>query len=288
MKDATAAPAGKRPFASLRVRLLPALILGLCGLGIAYAGGLAFLAAVTAVIAVMTYELHRMTGGGKLRPSGVVAIVAVIAVGIALALGGAIAGLIAVGAGAVATALAAALLRDAAVWRTAGVVYLGVCGVAIVWLRWRDADGLPAIFWLFVVVWATDVGAYLVGSAIGGPRLVPRLSPSKTRAGALGGIMVGTAFGVAIAWLFGLVEVLSSLPDLGIAALASLALSLVAQLGDLLESTVKRRFGVKDSGTLIPGHGGALDRLDSLSLGAPIAAFATWVGGGVPIAWVWS
>lgn len=288
MKDATAAPADKRPFASLRIRLLPAFVLGLFGLGIAYLGGPAFLAAATAVVALMTYELARMIGGGRLGPSGVVAIIAVIAVGIALALGDVVVALIVIGGGAVATGLAATVRREAPWWRAASVAYLGACCVAIVWLRSSTLDGLAAVVWLFVVVWATDIGAYLVGSAIGGPRLVPRLSPNKTRSGALGGIVVGVAIGIAIAWLLGQIEVLALPPDLGLAALSSLVLSVVAQLGDLLESTVKRRFGVKDSGTLIPGHGGALDRLDSLSLAAPAAAVATWIGGAVPLAWTWS
>lgn len=286
MKDATAAPADKRPFASLRIRLLPAFVLGLFGLGIAYLGGPAFLAAATAVVALMTYELTRMIGGGHLGPSGVVAILAVIAVGIALALGDAVVALIVVGGGTVATGLAAAVRRESPWWRAASVAYLGACCVAIVWLRL--SDGLAAVIWLFVVVWATDIGAYLMGSAVGGPRLVPRLSPNKTWSGALGGIVVGVAVGAAIAWLLGQVEVLALPPDLGLAALSSLVLSVVAQLGDLLESTVKRRFRVKDSGTLIPGHGGALDRLDSLSLAAPAAAVATWIGGAVPLAWTWS
>ncbi|MER9183789.1 phosphatidate cytidylyltransferase, partial [Mesorhizobium sp. M0767] len=121
---------------------------------------------------------------------------------------------------------------------------------------------------LFAVVWATDIFAYFVGRSIGGPRLAPSISPGKTRSGALGGVVGGVVAGLLLAAVAGT----GNLVVLGVVALV---LSIVAQAGDLFESWVKRRHGRKDSGTLIPGHGGIMDRVDGLVA----AAFALYVIG---------
>ncbi|WP_119419232.1 phosphatidate cytidylyltransferase [Desertibaculum subflavum] len=159
------------------------------------------------------------------------------------------------------------LTRDqGAVWIVAGLVYVLVPCFALAWFR--EATGWIAALWLFVAVWASDTGAYLFGRMIGGPKLWPAVSPNKTWAG-----LGGAAFGAALVGLIGSFVVPGA--DLRLIA-AGVGIGLLGQAGDLFESHVKRRAGAKDSGTLIPGHGGALDRLDSLLFVAPAAAFVLW------------
>jgi phosphatidate cytidylyltransferase len=143
----------------------------------------------------------------------------------------------------------AATRRIAAGW---GFIYVAIPAFALLVLSWAYA-GL--VFWVMVVTWATDIFAYFAGRAIGGPKLAPRVSPNKTWAGLIGGAAGAGLAGWGIAWLFDL-----GFPFQWLGAL----MALVAQAGDLYESWVKRRAGVKDSGTLLPGHGGVLDRLDGL------------------------
>ena len=153
-----------------------------------------------------------------------------------------------------------------------GVVYVGLPILSLLLIR-RQHDpgpdlatyrGLIYTLWTLALVWATDIGAYFAGRAIGGPKLAPRLSPNKTWAGLVGGVLLAALFGAAMHRSYGLPLRLT---------LATPALAVVAQAGDLYESWLKRRAGVKDSGTLIPGHGGVLDRLDGLVPVAPLAAF---------------
>src|SRR5215468_347717 len=124
-------------------------------------------------------------------------------------------------------------------------------GAPVYRLRVVPDDGRVAVFWLLGIVWATDIGAYAAGRALGGPRLAPRVSPNKTWAGLAGGVVGAALAGAAVA-------AAGSAPVGGL-ALAGGVLAVVAQAGDLGESLAKRRFGVKDTGTLIPGHGGLLD-----------------------------
>lgn len=136
-----------------------------------------------------------------------------------------------------------------------GMVYIGIPSFALLVIAWAD---VYLVFWLMLVTWATDIFAYFAGRSIGGPKLAPKISPNKTWAGLIGGMAGAAVVGALAAWLFG---ISAELPDfLWLGA----PMGLLAQLGDLYESRVKRRLGVKDSGTLLPGHGGALDRLDGL------------------------
>lgn len=146
-----------------------------------------------------------------------------------------------------------------------GVPYVGLAGIALIWLRGDGQAGRANVLFLVLLVWASDVGAYAAGRLIGGPRLAPLVSPSKTWAGALGGLAAAALVGAVFASVIGAGGV-------GRAALAAALLAIACQAGDLLESWAKRRFGVKDSGRLIPGHGGLLDRLDGLLAAAPAAA----------------
>jgi len=163
-------------------------------------------------------------------------------------------------------------------WRTlrpAGLAYVLLAGVAIVWLRGDPVAGRADVLFLLFVVWADDIGAYLVGRWIGGPRLAPRISPGKTWSGSAGGLLAAMATGLFAAHL------LSGAAPWRAVVIAAV-LGAVAQAGDLLESLVKRRLQVKDSGHLIPGHGGLFDRLDGMLAAAPVAALlALTLGRGV-------
>lgn len=146
--------------------------------------------------------------------------------------------------------------RDKVVWIIVGACYITVPILALTWVRLGVDNGLGLTLWLFVSVWATDTGAYVCGRMIGGPKLIPKVSPNKTWAGAIGGVVWAMMVG-------GLYAVWSAHSVVGLVA-CSIALSVIAQAGDLWESWIKRCFGAKDSGALIPGHGGLLDRVDGL------------------------
>ena len=174
--------------------------------------------------------------------------------------------------------VAAQARHERGLWVALGVIYIAVPCLAFVWIRHSALFGLWSLVWLFAVVWATDSTAYVAGSALGGPRLAPAISPSKTWAGAVGGLVAGVAATAILAHLLGIVAIWPFLA-------AGLVLSLLTQCGDLAESILKRTFGVKDASDLIPGHGGALDRLDGLifaTLG--LAAYMQQTGQS-PIAW---
>ena len=162
--------------------------------------------------------------------------------------------------------------------RLAGALYIGLALVRLVWLRHRPG-GLGATALLLGAVWATDIGAYLAGRFVGGRRLAPSISPGKTWSGAVGGLGAALLAGV---WL----GRLAGLPPGRAAGLAAL-LSIAAQAGDLLESAAKRRCGVKDSGRLIPGHGGLLDRVDGILAAAPVLAAVIYGLGLENGSWNW-
>ncbi len=164
-----------------------------------------------------------------------------------------IAAVLLVGLGALAATIFAP--RGRRFWVTAGIGYAGCMMLAPMLLRADTAYGLSAMLLLFAIVWSTDVFAYLAGRAIGGPKLAPRISPKKTWSGAIAGTVGAILVAVVVANFLGPF-------DKGTFAIIALLLSIMAQLGDLFESWVKRQFGAKDAGHLIPGHGGAMDRLD--------------------------
>lgn len=152
----------------------------------------------------------------------------------------------------------------------AGLVYAAVPAAALVWLRLRPAGLIDALF-LLVIVWMTDIGAYLVGRLAGGPRLAPAISPGKTVSGGVGGLVIGVIAGLVVV-------------RTPAAIVPAVIISLVSQAGDLGESALKRRLGVKDSGRTIPGHGGLFDRLDGVLAAAPVAAvLAMLAQGGLPL-----
>lgn len=162
--------------------------------------------------------------------------------------------------------------QDAVSWCVAGVIYLSWSCIAFAWLLKSDPIGLVGIFWLLFVVWGTDTGAYFAGRTFGGPKLAPRFSPNKTWSGLIGGAVVAAVVGlVASQWL-------PSIP-FWILVFGSAVLAVVAQVGDLFESSLKRRFDAKDASNLIPGHGGLLDRVDGLLAASLAVAAVLWLGG---------
>ncbi|HKU54071.1 MAG TPA: phosphatidate cytidylyltransferase [Rhizomicrobium sp.] len=166
--------------------------------------------------------------------------------------------------GTVASYIWASRNDDNPLWHAGGVLYIGLPSMALVGLRVFPLQPALIVLGLFMIVWATDTGALVFGKLLGGPKIAPRLSPGKTWAGTLGGsITAAMVYGLYIA-LFGF--------DAETAMLFAFAFSFVAHAGDLFESLVKRRFGLKNSGGLIPGHGGILDRVDSLFAASMVMA----------------
>ncbi|HYI28011.1 MAG TPA: phosphatidate cytidylyltransferase [Bradyrhizobium sp.] len=159
-------------------------------------------------------------------------------------------------------------------WLAAGVGYAAVLLFAPLILRRDPVLGFAAIAFLFAVVWVTDIAAYFAGRALGGPKLWPAVSPKKTWSGAIGGTLAGIVAAILTVKLLGV----SVSPML---VLVAGLLSVVAQAGDLLESAVKRHFGAKDAGSIIPGHGGVMDRLDGFLTAAAAAAMVGLIRGGL-------
>ena len=154
-------------------------------------------------------------------------------------------------------------------WQLGGFVYALVPALALLWIRERAPHDMLLLLWVFIVTWSTDIGAYFAGRAIGGPKLAPTLSPNKTWAGLIGGMMAAALLGGWWANFTGQSPVLLWLAP---------PFAIGAQVGDLFESGLKRRAGVKDSGTILPGHGGVMDRLDGLVMVASLTALAVMAG----------
>lgn len=267
-----APPVVETAWAGITPRVISAAVLAPIALLAAYAGGLTFAALVAAFASVMTWEWARLTGEGRFGGEGIMLVAAVAAaLGTGL-ISGPFMGVAVAGAGAVAAA--AALRRmgaDHPDWAAAGIVYIVVPALSLIWLRTQVGMGFVAVTWLFGVVWATDAAAYFAGRRWGNALLAPTVSPRKTWAGAIGGLAAALAVSAAAAPF---VAPLHPIPLIVLGGIVSVA----GQLGDLFESLVKRRFGVKDASDIIPGHGGALDRADSLMAAAPVAALALLSG----------
>lgn len=156
-------------------------------------------------------------------------------------------------------------------WIGFGVFYLTIASVALYWLRVQTVpNGFVLVLFLLVCVWASDIGAYFVGRSVGGPKIFPSISPNKTWSGSLGGVAIAGLCAAAFKPAFGLNGSYFGL------VVVAVGLSAVSQAGDAFESALKRKFQIKDSGNIIPGHGGVLDRLDALLLAAPVMAAFIW------------
>jgi phosphatidate cytidylyltransferase len=154
-------------------------------------------------------------------------------------------------------------------WAVSGFLYAMVISLVPPAVRDQPGIGLAWLLWMFAVVWATDIAAYFTGRRLGGPKLWPRVSPKKTWSGFIGGLVAGTVAGVAV--MAAAARLGADIPDLSVIALVSAISSAASQLGDLGESALKRRFDVKDSSHLIPGHGGVMDRVDGFWAVAALA-----------------
>lgn len=259
----------------MRLRLMSAAVLIPIVIGTAYMGGLWFLALSLAIGAAVLYEWLHMVGAGKMMTVRIVGWVALVGIGVLaqeMPLPVALAG-VAIAAG---ISAAAGALQKSPVslrWVAAGTVYAGLAVVSLVALR-KGADGFGAVIFVFLIAWASDTMAFFVGRKVGGPKLWPSVSPSKTWSGAIGGFVAAMLFAALVGNLLDVRFAAGTLLAAGLVAIA-------AQLGDLLKSAAKRRFSIKDAGTLIPGHGGVMDRVDGLMaaalvsvlLGAAMAAF---------------
>jgi phosphatidate cytidylyltransferase len=266
----------------LLLRLGSALVLAPLAIGVAYLGGWVFAAFWGIAAVVVIWEWTTMVAGLDRRSVLMTGIVAV-APSVALAASSAGAGdeLRHLRFAAAAIVLMVGILACAAIaprqrgsWVAAGVPYAGAMGLAPIVLRSDVEYGFVAIIFLFAVVWMTDIVAYFVGRAVGGPKLAPRLSPNKTWSGSIGGLAGAVLAAVLVVHLVGAGSVLAAI-------VIAIALSIVAQMGDLFESAIKRRFGAKDTGSLIPGHGGLMDRLDGFVAAAVLACVIGLAHGGI-------
>jgi phosphatidate cytidylyltransferase len=262
---------------SLVPRIVTGLVLVAVALAAVWLGGAVFAALVAAATVVMFAEwavMQRLARGvrvaGLALLAGVVVLMQIVTPGEALmALAGG-AGLLGLFAG--------RLHKGWGFWTASGVLYAGLPAISLIWLRGLPF-GFQATVFLLLCVWSADIVAFFTGRAIGGPKLAPSISPNKTWSGAIGGIVGAMVIGGGAA-AFWLAQIGGARAPLFVALAGGLAG--LSVLGDLFESGLKRRAGVKDSGTLLPGHGGVLDRLDGLVpvavAGAAIFAQTGWAG----------
>lgn len=241
---------------NLQLRALTAVVLGAFTLWLTYIGGVGFTLLMVAMGAAIFYEWTQLAAK-RLNKIGVIIGWFVMA-GIAAMLILDEQALIII-----AVLLAASLIlaiftfKNSSGWLAGGLLYAGFPMIALSLLRGDEPFGFTAIIFLFAVVWSTDIAAYFTGRSLGGPKLAPKFSPNKTWSGAVGGVAAAVAGGIFVASL-------TAEPGGFTVPLLALSLSIVSQLGDLGESWVKRQFGAKDSGSLLPGHGGVMDRADGL------------------------
>lgn len=236
------------------LRIVTAAALAIIAFAAAWAGVLPFAAVVLAIAVLMSWEWS-----GLVRGEGVDITLAVHGLAVAAAVALSAFGMAALGVAAlvIGTIIVLALEFGARpVLSAAGVLYAGLPAVALIWLRGSEPLGFQAVLFIVLVVVATDTAAFIAGRLLGGPRLAPAVSPNKTWSGLLGGLSAAAAAAAAFAYAIGA----------PIAALAAtgLVMGLIAQLGDLAESAMKRAFDVKDASQLLPGHGGFMDRMDGL------------------------
>ncbi len=268
------AEAPPRQLTNLQLRVISAVLLGVGVLAVTLLDGIVFRLLAAAIAVAIFYEWSRMVRPRVGRGLGLLPDILVLAFAAVLVGGSATPLLLAAAGGFAALCAAAALWRRRGAWESAGLAYAMLSGLALALVRDSDQSGLLATLFLFAVVWATDIFAYFVGRAVGGAKLAPAISPGKTWSGALGGAVGGVVAGLIVA--------LASGTGAGIGVLAAaVVLSVVSQAGDLFESWVKRRNGVKDFSRIIPGHGGVMDRVDGLVAAAIALWLIGWMGGSV-------
>ena len=254
---------------NLVMRIAVAAVLIPLAVAIAYAGGWLWTALVTLAAIGLFVEWLAIVGLAGATRVTVPGVAALAITGLCFAIGRFDAALIVLSVGFVAVASIAPERRG---WAAAGFLYAAAAEIASVLVRLDPVKGFAALMFVLLIVWVTDSGGYFAGRGIGGPKLWPRVSPKKTWAGAAGGFAASLAVAVGFAAF--------DLGRIGPLLMLSGALSVVSQLGDLFESAVKRRFGVKDSSHIIPGHGGLMDRLDGFVAAVVVAALFGFLRGG--------
>jgi phosphatidate cytidylyltransferase len=272
-----AAPAAGQPDSRIRqsdsrnlvMRIAVAAVLIPLAVAIAYAGGWLWTALVTLAAIGLFVEWLAIVGLAGATRVTVPGVAALTVAGLCFAIGRLDAALIVLALGFVAVGSIAPERRG---WAAAGFLYAAAAEIASVLVRLDPVQGFAALMFVLLIVWVTDSGGYFAGRGIGGPKLWPRVSPKKTWAGAAGGFAASLAVAAGFAAF--------DLGRVGPLLMLSGALSVASQLGDLFESAVKRRFGVKDSGHIIPGHGGLMDRLDGFVAAVVVAALFGFLRGG--------
>jgi phosphatidate cytidylyltransferase len=265
-------PARRFDWSNLGLRVASAVVLVPGALAAVWLGGWLFLVVIAVAVALLSIEW-----GGMSAPHAPVRVALAVTVAVLSSVflthqGHFGLAWIGVFVGAAAAALVARGVAERPADAALGVLYIAPAGICLVWLRDADhamsAQGHWWTLMLFAVTWAADIGAYVVGNALKGPKLWPRFSPNKTWSGFFGGLAAAMAVGT----IMSAVSVFQL--NLVAAALIGLMVGLATMAGDLWESAIKRRFGVKDSGDLIPGHGGLLDRVDGLMFAVVVMSVA--------------
>ena len=272
MTEGEAAPAAvvEQGSRNLLMRVMAALVLAPLAIAIAYAGGWLWAALVTLAAIGLYVEWLMIVGGAREKRVVASGVAALAIAGFCLASGRLDASLVVLALGLGAVALLSPERRQ---WNATGFVYAAAAQLASILVRFDQTSGFAALMLVLLVVWVTDIGGYFAGRGLGGPKLWPRVSPKKTWAGAIGGFAASLVIAAGAAAL--------GAGKTGPLLLLGAALSVASQLGDLFESAVKRRFGVKDSSHIIPGHGGLLDRLDGFVAAVVLAAIFGVLRGGV-------
>jgi phosphatidate cytidylyltransferase len=277
-RDAAPAALAEQGSRNLVMRVVVALVLAPAAIAIAYVGGWLWTALVTLAAIGLYVEWLTIVGAARQRRVVASGAIALAVAGLCLALGRIEASVLVLVIGLAAAALLSPERRH---WNAAGFGYAAAAEVASVLVRLDPAKGFVALMFVLLIVWVTDIGGYFAGRGIGGPKLWPRVSPKKTWAGAVGGF----AASLVVAAGFFVFDPNRGDPSLMLKLapmlLIGAVLSIASQLGDLFESAVKRRFGVKDSSHIIPGHGGLLDRLDGFVAAIVLAAIFGFLRGGV-------
>ncbi len=246
----------------LMPRLLSGLVLAVVAIGLTWVSPWTFAALVLAVSLIVSWEWSRIVRGTTSDTIFVIQVVAVVSAAALSVEGLPLLALVALLVGVILAALQG--FGEAGRLSAIGVLYAGLPAIALIWLRVQSALGFEATLFLLLCVWASDTGAYFAGRLIGGPKLMPKISPSKTWSGFTGAIVSSALVGLVFALTLPLLPTLR-------AVVTAAILAVVSQAGDLVESSLKRHYGVKDASALIPGHGGFMDRVDGLIAAAIFA-----------------
>ena len=261
-KEDSEKASGRKP--EVVIRIVSAVLLAALALGAAIFSPWTFLVLVMIGAGLIAWEWGRLTRGNGFDGTALISAVAAGAVAILAFVGRPdLSAFLA--AAAIAAIVFAPPSREQGAWAAVGLGYAALPAFALIWLRSDALLGAAAVLYLFAVAWTTDTASYAAGSLIGGPKLAPKISPQKTWSGLVVGVLTPALVGIAFAFA------LKNTSGLRL-AFVSIGFALACQVGDLVESWVKRRFGVKDMSQLIPGHGGLLDRIDGLLFAAILAA----------------